>query len=43
MQQRANHTIISSCPIGFQARKAGTQFIHPNMLVLLDSTLRVGK
>ncbi len=29
--------------IGFQIGKAGTEFMHPNMLVFLDSKLRVAK
>ena len=29
--------------IGFQSAKAGTEFMHPNLLLFLDSKLRVGK
>jgi len=29
--------------IGFQSATAGTEFMHPNMLVFLDSNLRVAK
>jgi protein SCO1/2 len=29
--------------IGFQVGKAGTEFMHPNMLVFLDSKLRVAR
>ncbi len=29
--------------IGFQAGRAGTEFMHPNMLVFLDSKLRVAR
>ena len=29
--------------IGFQVGKAGTEFTHPNMLMFLDSKLRVAK
>jgi cytochrome oxidase Cu insertion factor (SCO1/SenC/PrrC family) len=29
--------------IGFQVGKAGSEFLHPNMLVVLDSNLRVAK
>jgi protein SCO1/2 len=29
--------------IGFQVGRAGTQFMHPNMLLFLDSKLRVAK
>ncbi len=29
--------------IGFQSAKAGTEFMHPNLLVFLDSKLRVTK
>ena len=29
--------------IGFQSAKAGTEFMHPNLLLFLDSRLQVGK
>ena len=29
--------------VGFQSAKAGTEFMHPNLLLFLDSKLRVGK
>ncbi len=29
--------------IGFQSAKAGTEFMHPNLLVFLDSKLRIAK
>ena len=29
--------------IGFQAGKAGTEFVHPNMVIFLDSKLQVAK
>jgi cytochrome oxidase Cu insertion factor (SCO1/SenC/PrrC family) len=29
--------------VGFQSAKAGTEFMHPNLLFFLDSKLRVGK
>lgn len=29
--------------VGFQPAKAGTEFMHPNLLLFLDSKLRVGK
>jgi hypothetical protein len=29
--------------VGFQSAKAGTEFMHPNLLLFLDSKLRIGK
>lgn len=29
--------------VGFQSARAGTEFMHPNLLLFLDSKLRVGK
>src|SRR5262249_53778427 len=29
--------------IGFQAGKAGTEFVHPNLIVFFDSKLRIAK